>query len=1102
MYVFAVVGLVVFHACWVWQSQPRGLWLPGLGVGIALVSWLGWRILPLLLADFVLVGWFWGLHDSDASLATALMGHGAVIGLAWWLYHHVGHGSRWLDDPRSATLFLILIPGGLCTAASFVQAGAIWLTAESPGRLELLAAELWLRQIVGVVATAPVLIVTVTPFLLRQGLIVGELPGATDVARDGSKFGERIELIGLTTAVVGLSLLHFWTVYHSNSASWALWTSGLILLVWVCIRQGLFGGMFAAGVTALVIVCVYQFLSLPNETRGRLQSELQGQLLAYCSTAMLVGVSASWIRANETRFIQVVGRIPFVVYSVRLPQGIPTLFDATRDASGRQRDSKSDMRHGPAISKLANVVLVSPACEQVLGVKPEALLGPYAIWMDQILPEDHVVVIAALAQLCLQKEPVRCEYRLRRESQALNALATALPIHHQQSPSPVWVRDTLTPHYDEAGMIDGWEGLVEDITEQLALAQNLRKMSTMLQVLVSNLPTGVYFVQGPQGTPILVNARARALLGQREDLSAGISHLSSIYRLHKSDGSEYPWEELPVAKALQKGVTCRANDIVVHRSDGRKTPLLAWAAPVDLHGTGKHDAAVWVLEDWSAVQQAEAALRESETRLRAIIEAMAEGMILQDANGKIIDCNPAACAILGTAREALLGRVSFAPEHGCVRENGEALPVDQYPDRLALRGGQAVRESVIGMPTGTDPAIRWLLVSSLPLPDRARNGVAKTRVLSTFADITSQIQMRESLRQARDKYQNLVETLPVMVVQRDRDFNITFVNKFAESVTGYSVPEMMKPGFDRDIIDPSDLPDYLAAADIVRTGQSVRKELRLRARDGSNRTVLAFIHPIFEADAVVGSMSVVLDLSVQRRLEKELQKAQQLELVGRLASGTVHDFNNLLAVIVGMAGLAKTEFPADPTGQQYLTRIEEVGEQASHLAGQLLAFSKERPKRIHPVDLNSVILQTVKLARSVIPPEIKLSHRLADALPKIQAEENQLKQILLNFCLNARDAMKAVGGTLTISTDLASPPGEAKTNPWVHFAIEDTGHGMDESVRSRIFEPFFSTKAHGTGLGLAVVQQIIQDLGGKIEVTSQPGVGTRFDIWLVKAGTK
>jgi signal transduction histidine kinase len=847
-WILAAAGVIVFHLAWRFQGEETHYWLPGLGLGIALLSWLGWRILPLLALDLLLARWLTHAHSAATIILADTLLHTLQIALSWWLYHQVAHGSRWLDDPRSATIFLILVPGGLSAFAAIIQAfygsapDVDWMSA---------AAAFWLSRMVGILVVVPFLIVTCTPILLRYRLVDLELPPAFFGERDSgvSRVGDRIELVGLTFATNVLAVLLLWTHLQGSDAKWMLWASCLVLIVWTCIRQGVGGGCFSAGITSVVVLSAAQILAqilqIPADMQRSLRSGIQGNLLAFCSSALLVGVSASWIRANETRYRHVVGRIPFVVYSARLPYGIPAC--AAPEPGQPRRDSKRDLSVGPSISKLANVLLVNPACKLVFGCDPESLIGPFERMLEQIVAEDRELVIAALTQLCLQKLPVTCEYRLHG-----TAGESAGEVNHQAGPArftPItkyrWVRDTLTPHYAEEGLVDGWEGLIEDITQQRALSHNLRQLTSMLQVLIANLPTGVYFVQAPLGHPILVNARARQLLGQREDLSAGLAALSKVFRLHRSDGTEYPWEELPVSKALREGVACRANDIFVHRADGRKIPLITWAAPIDLHNTGVPDAAVWVLEDWSAMQQAE------------------------------------------------------------------------------------------------------------------------------LAHITT-----------------------------------------------------------------------------------------------------------------------------QRRLEEELVHAKHLELVGRLASGIVHDFNNLLMVLMGLAGCAKTELTDVHPAWQYLTRIEDVGEQASHLAGQLLTFSKQRPRQSRAVDLNAVVTQTLKLASSVMPVNIAVETILDETLPKVLGDENQLKQVAMNLSLNARDAMSA-GGKLTIRTDRAAPP-NPNGKSWVHLSIQDTGHGMEEDVRSRVFEPFFSTKERGTGLGLVVVQQIIKESDGIIEVWSKPGAGTRFDIWLRK----
>src|SRR5579884_3483231 len=284
----------------------------------------------------------------------------------------------------------------------------------------------------------------------------------------------------------------------------------------------------------------------------------------------------------------------------------------------------------------AEMTRVSAASQALIGCPPRELLGPYDRWIERIHTEDREVLRAAVAHLGRHGQTVTCEYRLAEGED------TGSPKSDTR-----WLRDTLAPLVDDEGRLIGWEGVLIDVSEQRALADDLRRTTSMLNALVDNLPAGVFFVQGPRGHPILVNARARQLLGQREDLAAGLEHLPEVYRLHRPDGSPYPIEELPVYLALRQGLTAMREDIVVHRPDGRRAPLVTWAAPVTWASPERRDviapeAAVWVMEDLTALHQAEAARRDTEGRLRTILETMSEGVVVWDRNGCIIDCNTAA----------------------------------------------------------------------------------------------------------------------------------------------------------------------------------------------------------------------------------------------------------------------------------------------------------------------------------------------------------------------------------------------------------------------------------------------------------------------------
>jgi PAS domain-containing protein len=590
LWLLVAAGLIAFPLALA-LGGDAGLWLPALGVGVALVSWTAWWLLPLLAIEALAVSLLFATDRTRSVLGALLLV--AQIGVSWWAYRALARGARWLEDPRSCVLFLVLVPGLIAAGFALVQALLWTALAAQPSALWILFGTLWMSRILGLLVPMPLLLVLLTPWLSRQGLIAPDPPlGVRGNPWHRLSPGEVVEVAGLTLSAVVLALVLLGLEGQRNQNAlppWSLWGVGLIIVVWSALRQGLRGGAVVAGVSSLGVLLVTQGPGLAPADGG----PLQGFLLAQCSTALLVGVSMGWIQASEARYRHVVSELPLVLYSARLPQ--PLRSPLAGGPAGHRRDSKLESP-GPTISRQAVVTLVSRASQQVFDCDPEAMTGPYAQWLARIIPADRELLIAALGQLNLQRQPVTCEYRIV----APNEPAAPEP---DATPGGVrWVRDTLTPHHTEDGLLDGWEGFVEDITERRKLSYNLRRSSQMLQALIANLPAGVFFVHGAQGYPLLANARARQLLGQREDASVPLGQLSRLYRLHRPDGSEYPPDELPVAKALTLGLTCSANDIVVHRPDGRRITLVTWAAPVQIDSRGPADGAVWVLEDLSALQ--------------------------------------------------------------------------------------------------------------------------------------------------------------------------------------------------------------------------------------------------------------------------------------------------------------------------------------------------------------------------------------------------------------------------------------------------------------------------------------------------------------------
>jgi PAS domain S-box-containing protein len=1106
----AVAALALLHAAnpAAWGDRAPHLWVPAAGLGLCLVAWFGPRAAALVavsqllvVAQAVALGCL-SLTADKARIALtageALLAPAEILA-AWGLYHHLAKGSRNLGDPRSAILFLFLVVGLVLGGFALVRAVLWWAAWVDPGvSFWRWLAWQWLGRGLGVLTVAPPLLAAVTPWLIRHHWAVAEETDERQVRRRDHVGAERIargdwiEVAGLALGASVLGIFLAYTHLHAELSGWQLWGSPLLLIVWASMRQGLRGGTIIAAAAAS-----FPLLVLDGANRHDLITLLlQGNLLAQCATGLLVAASASWVRMSEARYRQMVGHVPVVVYSGRILE--------------------------PGVGNrppLAEVTLVSAASGRLFGCAPDELLGDYENWLQRVHPEDHVVVVAALTQLARQDQPVTCEYRLRpqglpqRPGQG-DSVAAAMPgaslivagsATPVQTPRVRYVRDTLAPRHDDDGSLVGWDGVVTDITEQRLLADDLRRTTNMFHTLVANLPAGVFFVAGSRGRPIVVNSRARQLLGQREDSSAGLEHMSQVYRLHRPDGTPYPVEELPVYLAFRRGQTTMRDDIVVHRPDGRRLPLVAWGAPVALGPGAAFDAAVWVFEDLTALHQAEAARRDTEGRLRAVVETMGEGLVVQDRTGVIVDGNQAACNLFRVEPERLRGEPLYRLGWALLREDGTPLPREEYPAQQVLRGGSPVRNLVLGLrperagggdpdgppgPHRTRPVpllTRWVLVNAMPLGSPPQ----PAGVVTTFSDITAYRHAQEVVRQSEEKYRGLVEALPLMLIVADRDLRLAYLNPATTQITGYELHEVSSPQTWLGLIRAEDRPALQAVIADALGGRSGRVELRYRAKGGEEKVAFALMQPRRQDKEVVGLVALLVDMTRERRLEQELQRSQRLELIGRLSSGIVHDFNNMLTVVMNCADLAAQGVEPNHPVHEDLRQILEASQRAKGLAAQLLAFSKNRKVETTRFDLNGLVRRTLELLRSSLPPAVRTEALLHDGELPIDANETQLQQVLMNLCLNARDAMPK-GGRLEVRTELVTRDGRR----WVRLAVRDEGHGMSESVRAKIFDVFFTTKEHGTGLGLAVVQQIVESYGGRVEVSSEAGKGATFEVWL------
>lgn len=364
--------------------------------------------------------------------------------------------------------------------------------------------------------------------------------------------------------------------------------------------------------------------------------------------------------------------------------------------------------------------------------------------------------------------------------------------------------------------------------------------------------------------------------------------------------------------------------------------------------------------------------------------------------------------------------------------------------------------------------------------------------------ITSNVTEQRRAHTDRDRFFSL--SLDMLVVASpNRQFRR--VNPAFGETLGYELGELTAVPF-VEFVHPDDRSRTLEVFAAILAGTRVTDfENRYRRKDGEYR-VFSWRATV---DPITGDVyGVARDITGHRATEAQLRHAQKMEAVGQLAGGIAHDFNNLLQAILANAELALESKPSAGDVVECLSEIERAGTRAAELTTQLLAFSRRQPLRPVPVDLNRLLGGLMKMLRRLLPESIVIEFIPGQDLASVNADPSQLEQVIVNLCVNARDAMEH-GGQLKLETqNVSANETYCESHPWAKpgryalLRVTDTGVGMTPEVRERIFEPFFTTKGpqQGTGLGLSTVYGIVQQHDGVIHVHSEPALGSTFEIYL------
>ncbi|MGB6267315.1 MAG: response regulator [Candidatus Acidiferrales bacterium] len=493
------------------------------------------------------------------------------------------------------------------------------------------------------------------------------------------------------------------------------------------------------------------------------------------------------------------------------------------------------------------------------------------------------------------------------------------------------------------------------------------------------------------------------------------------------------------------------------------------------------------------------ALRESEEHYRTLVENAPEAIVVLDVQrAKFVDCNENATHLFRLTREELL--------RSDLGDLSPRLQPDGAASRISGRDvmNRALRDKM--------PPFEWCYLDSggrefaaevhlVRLPSATRQ-----LIRGSIIDITDRKRSEAALRESEGRYRGLVEHATYGMLWVTLAGNVLYVNPALVAILGYeSLDELHQVGnienwyrdpkaHDRIIAQYANKDRAEGAVDWLRKDGRVIT-VRISGRRVEDKKQGQYLEVIVE------------DVTKRLALEKQLSQVRKFEAIGQLAGGIAHDFNNMIGAMLGWADMGLDETQPDSRLHRHFAKIRHQAERAASLTKQLLAFARRQILEPRDMDLNQSVLETLGLLEKVIGSNIEIKMRLSQQLVGVRADPTQVEQVIMNLCINARDAMPQ-GGLLVIETENVTLDERycalqplAKPETYAMLVVSDSGTGMDAATLDRIFEPFFTTKelGKGTGLGLATVYGVVQQHGGLIHVYSEAGRGTTFRVYLPRS---
>ncbi len=689
----------------------------------------------------------------------------------------------------------------------------------------------------------------------------------------------------------------------------------------------------------------------------------------------------------------------------------------------------------------------------------------------------------------LDQDPATLPWRKQAKERGFGA-AAAFPIRLREEVAGVLSVYATEPGFFQSQEIALLEEAAQDISyalDRFALEQARREADAVARqekyfsdTMIESMPGVVYFYD-MEGRFLRWNHNFESVTGYSAE---------EISRMHPGDFFPENEKELisgRIAEVFARGEAQVEATFVA--KDGRGTPYFFTGRRLIFNGK---PCLVGVGVDITKRKQAEEALRNSEHRYRTTLDGILEGCQLLGHDWRYLYLNDTAARHNRRLNSELLGRTMPEMWPGITD-----TPVFHLFERC-MRERIALHDEVNFMfPDGHSG---WFDVRCQPVPEG---------IFILSIDISERRQAEAALRDSEERFRQMAENINEVFWMRDpANDRMLYVSTAYEKIWGRTCAELYaSPGLWAEAIRPEDRERVLAAAATKQATGEYREEFRIVRPDGSERWIYAQAFPIKDASGrVYRVVGVAQDITERKKLEEQFLRGQRMEAIGALAGGVAHDLNNILAPVLMVAGLLKARLPSQ-RDQEALTLVESSAQRGAAIIRQLLMFSRGVAGDRVVVQLRHLLKEMASLMEETFPREIEITSFIPGELWPVTGDATQLHQVLMNLCVNARDAMPT-GGRLTLeaqNTELAAADAgvhpEAKAGRYVLTTVTDTGHGIPPEVIHRIFEPFFTTKevGKGTGLGLSTVLGIVRSHSGFVTVRSDPGKGTTFQVFLPAA---